>query len=325
MTDHDSIYHRLFSHPGMVIDLLENFLDPTILAELDLSRMTRLNTKFTAATGQRRRGDMVWELPIRTGGSLFVLLILEFQSEIDEWMVLRLHVYAGLLYQQLVDERRLKPADGLPPILPVVLYNGEPRWNAAASLRELIHLPPNSPLWLYQPEIRYYTIDEGRFPEDDLQGRHSLTAMFMRMQHPISPESMLKASRDVVAWLAHHPEGPPVKRLFRELLSSGLARLKGPTPIPAMPEDFEEVVNMLARYVEKWEKDIERKYVEKWGKDIEHRGEAKILTRLLQCRFGIIPEWASEKIAKADSDSLGAWSLRIFDAQSLGDVFEDQK
>ncbi|HAT50575.1 MAG TPA: hypothetical protein DCS88_09595 [Alphaproteobacteria bacterium] len=82
---------------------------------------------------------------------------------------------------------------------------------------------------------------------------------------------------------------------------------------------------MLARYVEKWEKDIERKYVEKWGKDIEHRGEAKILTRLLQCRFGIIPEWASEKIAKADSDSLGAWSLRIFDAQSLGDVFEDQK
>ncbi|MBF0604141.1 MAG: Rpn family recombination-promoting nuclease/putative transposase [Nitrospirae bacterium] len=212
MTDHDSIYHRLFSHPGMVMDLLENFLDPTILAELDLSRMTRLNTKFTAATGQRRRGDMVWELPIRTGGSLFVLLILEFQSEIDEWMVLRLHVYAGLLYQQLVDERRLKPADGLPPILPVVLYNGEPRWNAAASLRKLIHLPPDSPLWLYQPEIRYHTIDEGRFPEDDLQGRHSLTAMFMRMQHPVSPESMLKASRDVVAWLARHPEGPPVKR-----------------------------------------------------------------------------------------------------------------
>ncbi|MBF0132676.1 MAG: Rpn family recombination-promoting nuclease/putative transposase, partial [Magnetococcales bacterium] len=168
MIDHDSIYHRLFSHPGMVVDLLENFLDPTILAELDLSRMTRLNTKFTATTGQRRRGDMVWELPIRTGGSLFVLLILEFQSEIDEWMVLRLHVYAGLLYQQLVDERRLKPADGLPPILPVVLYNGEPRWNAATSLRELIPLPTNSPLWLYQPEIRYHTIDEGRFPEDDL-------------------------------------------------------------------------------------------------------------------------------------------------------------
>ncbi|MBF0151341.1 MAG: Rpn family recombination-promoting nuclease/putative transposase [Magnetococcales bacterium] len=65
MTDHDSIYHRLFSHPGMVVDLLEHFLEAPLHAELDLTRLTRLNTKFTAATGQRRRGDMVWELPTR--------------------------------------------------------------------------------------------------------------------------------------------------------------------------------------------------------------------------------------------------------------------
>ncbi|MBF0604140.1 MAG: DUF4351 domain-containing protein [Nitrospirae bacterium] len=86
---------------------------------------------------------------------------------------------------------------------------------------------------------------------------------------------------------------------------------------------------MLARYVEKWEKDIERKYVEKWEKDIARKGrqegEAKILTSMLQRRFSAIPEWASEKIAKADSDSLEAWSLRIFDARSLGDVFEEPK
>ncbi|MBV6342813.1 Rpn family recombination-promoting nuclease/putative transposase [Candidatus Magnetobacterium casense] len=86
----DSLYHKLFAYPEMVADLLQNFLDPNILAELDLSRMRRLNTKFTAKTGQRRRGDIVWEIPIRAGGSLFLLLLLEFQSEIDEWMVLRL-------------------------------------------------------------------------------------------------------------------------------------------------------------------------------------------------------------------------------------------
>lgn len=162
----DSIYHRLFSHPEMVADLLKNFLDPTILVELDLVQLKRLNTKFTAKTGQRRRGDMVWEIPTLAGGNLFVLLVLEFQSEIDEWMVLRLYVYIGLLYQQLVDERKLKPANGLPPILPIVLYNGEPRWNAPTNLRDLIRLPAGSPLWQYQPEMRYYTIDEGVFPDE---------------------------------------------------------------------------------------------------------------------------------------------------------------
>ncbi len=52
-------------------------------------------------------------------------------------------------------------------------------------------------------------------------------------------------------------------------------------------------------------------------------GEAAMLTRQLQRRFGIVPEWASEKIAKADLSSLEAWSLRIFDAQSLDEVFSD--
>ncbi|MBF0134030.1 MAG: PD-(D/E)XK nuclease family transposase, partial [Magnetococcales bacterium] len=53
-------------------------------------------------------------------------------------------------------------------------------------------------------------------------------------------------------------------------------------------------------------------------------GEAKILTRQLQRRFGVVPEWASEKIAKAELSSLENWSLRIFDAQSLDDVFSDK-
>ena len=35
----DSLYHRLFAYPEMVVDLLRNFLDPAVLAELDLSQM----------------------------------------------------------------------------------------------------------------------------------------------------------------------------------------------------------------------------------------------------------------------------------------------
>ncbi|MBF0132420.1 MAG: DUF4351 domain-containing protein [Magnetococcales bacterium] len=59
--------------------------------------------------------------------------------------------------------------------------------------------------------------------------------------------------------------------------------------------------------------------------EMSHRdSEAKILTRLLQRRFGIVPDWANEKIAKAEQSSLENWSLRIFDAQSLDDVFADR-
>ncbi len=57
----------------------------------------------------------------------------------------------------------------------------------------------------------------------------------------------------------------------------------------------------------------------------EHReGEIAVLTRLLQRRFGILPEWVREKIAKADQPSLEEWSLRILDCQTLDDIFSDK-
>ncbi|MBF0182143.1 MAG: DUF4351 domain-containing protein, partial [Magnetococcales bacterium] len=54
-------------------------------------------------------------------------------------------------------------------------------------------------------------------------------------------------------------------------------------------------------------------------------GEANLLTRLLQCRFGSIPDWASARIAEADPSVLERWSLAIFDAASLEKLFNDQE
>ena len=54
------------------------------------------------------------------------------------------------------------------------------------------------------------------------------------------------------------------------------------------------------------------------------KGEATILTRQLQRRFGMVPDWVNKKIAAAEPPALEAWSLRFVDAQSLDDVFSDK-
>ena len=60
---------------------------------------------------------------------------------------------------------------------------------------------------------------------------------------------------------------------------------------------------------------------------VERKGRleegASMLTRQLQRRFGNVPTWASEKIAKAELPDLEAWSLQIFDAKTLDEVFVD--
>ncbi len=55
----------------------------------------------------------------------------------------------------------------------------------------------------------------------------------------------------------------------------------------------------------------------------EKKGEATMLTRQLQRRFGNLPPWASQKIADADLSTLEEWSLRILDAPTLDSVLAD--
>jgi hypothetical protein len=114
-TDHDALYHRLFSDPRVVAQLLRGFVDGPWLADFDLDGMHRLNAKFHADTGERREGDMVWRIPRRDGQDSYLVLLLEFQSASDTYMALRVLTYAGLLWQHLVREGRLAAGGWRPP------------------------------------------------------------------------------------------------------------------------------------------------------------------------------------------------------------------
>ena len=51
------------------------------------------------------------------------------------------------------------------------------------------------------------------------------------------------------------------------------------------------------------------------------RGESRILKKLLECRFGLLPEWVSEQIKCAKSKDLEAWCEAVLTAPTLEAVF----
>ena len=113
-------------------------------------------------------------------------MLLEFQSEDDQWMALRMLTYSGLLYQELVRNRApVVAAERLPALLPVVLYNGTRPWSAAREMRALV--APTGP-WLapYQPAQRYWLLDLGRMAAEDLPYRNLLRAV-ARLEQSRSP------------------------------------------------------------------------------------------------------------------------------------------
>jgi len=174
---HDTGYKLLFSHPEMVRDLLCDWVPGDWLAEADFSTLERMNASYIAENEKERHDDMVWRLRLRDRW-LWVYLVLEFQSEADRWMALRMLVYAGLLAQDLV--RRGELSDGkLPPILPVVLYNGQPMWSAPTNVRDLFVAPPPG-LADHQPNFAYHLIDEARLDHGFERGLTDVSATYAR-------------------------------------------------------------------------------------------------------------------------------------------------
>jgi hypothetical protein len=317
MADHDSVYHKIFGHPGMVSQLLRDFLAEPWLDDLDLDRMERLNAKFHAETGERREGDMIWRIPRHGGGDTYLMLLLEFQSTPDRWMALRALVYVGLLWQHLVREKQLPPDGMLPPVLPVVVYNGDPRWAMPLALRELVGLPEDTPLWRYQPDVRYHVVDEGAFNDDDLAARDTLAALLFRLEASPDPDRVVALADAVLAWFGRHPGFEGLRPLFAELLGG----LMGPlAPGVRVPEELLEVRNMLATRAEDWKRQWLQEGRAEGLTEGLMKGEAALLLRQLERRFGALPTEVRARVAAADTAALEVWGLRVLDAGSLEDV-----
>jgi len=139
----DAQYKQLFSHPEMVRELLRGFMPYAWAQHLDVAVFERVGASYVDDHGRQRHDDMVWRL--RVGREwMYVYLLLEFQAKPDPWMALRMQVYVGLLYQDIVRQHHLTADGKLPPVLPIVLYHGAAAWHASLDPADLAaRLPPN--------------------------------------------------------------------------------------------------------------------------------------------------------------------------------------
>ncbi len=322
MNDHDTGRRWLFSDPQMVADLIRGFIREPWVEDLDLETLELVSGSFVSETFQRRENDVIWRVKFR-GRWLYVYLLLEFQSTVDRLMALRLMVYVGLLYQQLVDEKKVGSGEALPPVLPIVLYNGKAPWRAPLDVAELIADCPEE-LAAYRPSMRYFLLEERAQDPDELAGMANLAAVVFRLEKCETPEEVRQAGAVLREWcddLAHRESS---LRIVRWVLHFFKKRSGG----EQLTEELAEIRDceaMLEERIKEWEKELVEKGVQEGIKkgiaEGLEQGEAEVLIRLLDRKFGEIPPEYRQRIDDADSEQLLLWAERILTAESIGDVF----
>jgi len=185
MVNQDRGYKNLFSNKEMVRDLLVQFVDPEIVQELDLDldSMVREHSDFVSDDLRERIDDVVWRVKLKDR-TLYLCILVEFQSAEDKWMAVRLLTYVGLLYDDLI-KRRLVDDEGLPPVLPVVVHTGTRRWNAPCAL-EALAAPVSSALSRYAPSLDYLLLDAAAYTDEELSDRQPGGASLSNGEEPRS-------------------------------------------------------------------------------------------------------------------------------------------
>ena len=247
----DPIYKRLYAFARMVEDLLRSLFTDAELGA-DYNTLEKLPTEYVGDALQQRRGDTAWRLRARAagGGWLHVLVMLEFQSNADSAMALRVLEYTALLYGELL--RRGTAPGALPPVLPVVLYNGDAPWRPATEMRELIAPPPPA-LAPYQPSQRHVVLDQRRARAEDFK-LHGLTWAVAQLEQSRSEADLARAAQRLAALLGGAGQGE-LRRTFSHWLWALSRGMDGdPARQPRGDLDLEEMAVSLEDRVREWRK-----------------------------------------------------------------------
>ena len=209
---HDETYRLIFSQRAAVEELIRHFVGRGLADELDFDTLEPLPTNRISGGLVQRRLDLLYKVRSRDAW-LYLLILLEFQSENDSFMALRFLTYTCLTYEELIRRGEVTPRNTLPPLLPVTIYNGRPRWRAATDVAELI-APVTGPLARYLPSFRYLVLDLQRIGGKD-PGSRDLVTSLGRMERNPTPENLQRVMRG----LFRRFRGPEFAELHQALRS----------------------------------------------------------------------------------------------------------
>jgi hypothetical protein len=309
MADQDHAYKLLFSHAEMIRDLLEGFVKEEWLSQLDYESLERVGSSYVSDDLRERSDDVVWR--VRWGEDwIYLYLLLEFQSTVENYMAVRILTYVGLLYQDLIRARQLSAGGQLPAVIAIVLYNGAARWRAPEDLAALLQPGPRA-LERYQPRIRYLLIDEGRYGEDELLSVRNLVAALFRLENSRSEREVLLVVRSLLEWL-NQPEQASLRRAFVVWINRVILGRTSGGPVESV-EDLQAMGTLIEARMHEWEQE--------WLRE----GAAHVVQRLLRRRFGELPDWATARLREASPEQLDRWAERLLEVDRLEALFDNEK
>ncbi len=311
---HDSFFRETFGRKEIAASFLREYLPEGIACQLDMKSLALVKDSYVDKELQHHFSDLLYSVQHRQG-RMYLYFLFEHKSSPDPWIGLQLLRYQVKIWEQ---HRKQHPKEKkLPAIVPLVLYHGRQQWRVSQRFRPLIE-PDSNDLDQFIPDFSYQLLDLSTMSDDQVRGEVLERITLLLLKHIFNPALGNKL--------------PEILTLLQEVDAK---------------QDVLEILEVLLRYVVKAtskfdeteikdilkksfiEEDVMQDFIDKYVElgvqqgmqQGMQQGQGKMLTAQLTHRFGTLPDWVTQKIAEAEAGALEKWSLNIFSASSMNEVF----
>jgi hypothetical protein len=227
----------------------------------------------------------------------------------------------ALQWKEMYDQGQIAGGK-LPPIIPIVIYQGRGSWKARASFQELVELPSET-YKAFVPDFSFAFFNVGELEERKVQQNVVLkfyVAIIKSLDKPELKEMLPQLTRGLYESLGHKTASEYLEIFLRYLTRSTdiLDRQDYQKALAMLPEGGRDIMNTLA---EQWMKEgyekAEQEYMQAKGKWISE-GEQNMLIEAVQERFGTVQPALVSKVRSISSNEILRGLFRqVFKLDSL--------
>ncbi len=315
---HDALFRLVFGDPDNTASELRSVLPPRLTARINLDNLRPQPGTFVDPELQHRHIDLLFRTTTDNGDA-YLYLLLEHQRTSDPAMALRMMTYQTRIWEH---HRTTAAADApLPPIIPVVIFQGPRRWTAATDIADLIDDNLKADAGDLVPHVSYLVDDLTTLDDAALRAR------------PLTPAARITfvvftkapGDDDVTTWLGKwFDDFIHVTALWNHesLLKGIFTYLLKTSTTPA--EHLIQFATTLGSDAQEAAVTTAEQLHAKGYVTGHVDGQASLLANMLALKFGTLNNTTRDRVADATEEQITLWSSRLVQgANTLDDIFRN--
>ena len=203
----DNSIKAILDEPELFVDFIRNFIPIDILKNIDPSDIEDVTERLLSLVSEQKDGDTIKRIQLKGGKSLFVIAIVEHESNVNFRAPFKMLLYIALILNAHEKEANKEASDEAgndrkvtqtkdykyPPILPVIFYDGDDEWTAETNFLNRTEM--SDIFEKYIPKFEYELVSLKDYSFADLAEFGDVLSLFMMIDKLKTVEAFSELGR----------------------------------------------------------------------------------------------------------------------------------